>query len=405
MRSPLVHTPPVQAAAVLAEGHLQQAFDIAVVSNTLPHVRRRFVGMRRLTLAELVELCGISLEASLEAPGQVLAIGQAGDRELVEVVAHHGSGHVRVAADSPEAADELVDRLAALLQEEERPADPRVPIWFWTLSEHGPDSMRRRLHAPFWNEISGNYVPAVRDALSQIMASPPDSARGVALWRGAPGTGKTTALRALAQEWRDHVDVHVIVDPEVFLGERASYLVDVLFGHDLDEYWDGDGDADGGPTITMSHVALVEGPGAMLPMHGATYLPGMAHAMPAGPRRQKAKLIVLEDAGELISADARVSAGQALSRLLNLTDGMLGQGANVSVLVTTNEPIDRLHDAVARPGRSWAHLEFGALATDAANDWLQQAGSADRVDAPATIAELYGIMRGDQVVTLDDLES
>ena len=37
------------------------------------------------------------------------------------------------------------------------------------------------------------------------------------------------------------------------------------------------------------------------------------------------KLLVLEDAGELLAADAHVRTGQALSRLLNVTDGLVGQ--------------------------------------------------------------------------------
>ncbi len=391
MRSPLVHVPTVQATAILAEGHLTQAFDIGVMSSALSHVRRRVLAMRPLTLDEIASSCGLEIETSVDSTGQLVVVGQAEERELVEVVWHHGSGHVRVATDDAAAADALLERLCAALAAEERPEDPRVPIWFWTLGEHGPEPMLRRLYAPSWGEIEGNYVEPIAEALGSIMANPPETARGIALWRGAPGTGKTTALRALASEWRDHVDVHVIVDPEVFLGDRASYLVQVLFGHDVDEYWDED---EGGVNVEMSFGPAI--PGVMPHVHYA--------AMPQRAPRKRAKLIVLEDAGELISSDARVSAGQALSRLLNLTDGMLGQGTNVSVLVTTNEPIDRLHEAVARPGRSWAHLEFGEFSVDAANAWLERHGSADRVDAPASLAELYGIVRGDRVVTLDALE-
>ena len=49
------------------------------------------------------------------------------------------------------------------------------------------------------------------------------------------------------------------------------------------------------------------------------------------------RLLVLEDTGELLSADARDRAGQGLSRFLNVVDGLIGQGLRVLVLVTTNE--------------------------------------------------------------------
>jgi hypothetical protein len=402
MHPPLLNVPPVQINGVLAEGHLTQSFDIAVAGHGLNHARRRHLAMRPLTLDDVEQACDMVVEASIDSMGQLLVVGAAGERELLEVTVHHGSGSVRAAADTPAAADALLDRACAALAAEERPEDPRVPITFWTLAEHGPDPMQRRLHAPRWDEIADNYLPPVREALAQIMSSPPDSARGIALWQGVPGTGKTTALRALAQAWRDDVEVHVIVDPEVFLGDRASYLVEVLFGHDVDEQWD----ATVTPTDGFSHYEV----GAMMSMpSGMGMHPGGAFMHDGGSiervlRRPRAKLIVLEDAGELISADARVSSGQALSRLLNLTDGMLGQGTNVSVLVTTNEPIDRLHSAIARPGRSWAHIEFGELPVDVANAWLDEHECADRVDAPASLAELYGLLRGDQVVTLDTLD-
>ena len=63
------------------------------------------------------------------------------------------------------------------------------------------------------------------------------------------------------------------------------------------------------------------------------------------------KLVVLEDSGELLSIDAHERTGQALSRLLNVTDGVLGQGTKAIVLVTTNEPLRKLHPAIRRAGR------------------------------------------------------
>ena len=63
------------------------------------------------------------------------------------------------------------------------------------------------------------------------------------------------------------------------------------------------------------------------------------------------RLLVMEDTGELLSADARERTGQGLSRFLNVVDGLIGQGLRVIVLVTTNEEIKKVHPAVARPGR------------------------------------------------------
>ena len=166
------------------------------------------------------------------------------------------------------------------------------------------------------------------------------------LWHGAPGTGKTYALRALAHAWRDRCSTHYITDPEAFLGHGTSYLLDVLTTDETTNEGD------------------------------------------------RWKLVVLEDSGELLSVDAHERTGQALSRLLNTTDGMLGQGMNAILLVTTNEPIRRLHPAIQRPGRCWAQINFTALDKSQANRWLAADDSAARVTDAASLAELYDIRRG-----------
>jgi hypothetical protein len=116
-----------------------------------------------------------------------------------------------------------------------------------------------------------------------------------------------------------------------------------------------------------------------------------------GPGKGRWRLLLLEDCDELIRGEAKHTAGQALSRLLNLTDGLLGQGRNVLVGVTTNEDLERLHPAVVRPGRCLARIEVGKLTHREAVNWL--GGDADgREDAVgregATLAELFALRRG-----------
>jgi hypothetical protein len=82
------------------------------------------------------------------------------------------------------------------------------------------------------------------------------------------------------------------------------------------------------------------------------------------------RLLVLEDCDELIHADAKAGTDQALSRLLNLTDGMIGQGMRVLVAISTNEPLGRLHTAVARAARCIAEVEVGLLSPEESRQWL-----------------------------------
>jgi hypothetical protein len=112
------------------------------------------------------------------------------------------------------------------------------------------------------------------------------------------------------------------------------------------------------------------------------------------------RLLILEDAGELITADARAITGRALSRLLNVTDGLLGQGTRTMLLITTNEPVGRLHPATRRPGRCLTDIEFTALSRDEANAWLAAHGHERRVEGPTPLAELFGAV-GDGPVASD----
>jgi hypothetical protein len=77
---------------------------------------------------------------------------------------------------------------------------------------------------------------------------------------------------------------------------------------------------------------------------------------------------------------------------------VLGQGMNAILLVTTNEPLTRLHPAVQRAGRCWSRTEFVPLAPADANAWLERHGSDVRVALPTPLADLYAVLRGERPV-------
>ena len=106
------------------------------------------------------------------------------------------------------------------------------------------------------------------------------------------------------------------------------------------------------------------------------------------------RVLVLEDTGELLTPDAKAVIGQGLSRFLNVVDGLIGQGLRVLVLVTTNEPIRKLHPAVARPGRCAANIEFSSLNPDEASAWLAAHGTAEGAGRSMTLAELFAYAAG-----------
>jgi len=276
--------------------------------------------------------------------------------------------HLHAVAAGKEAG--AVDRLFDSLHEHFPPPDPssthEVPVTFWTYGPHGPQPSWRSIGVPGWEEIEGNYTAQTRDNLAVIMRDfKPAHGGQLILWHGQAGTGKTFALRALAWEWREWCQLHYIVDPDSFFGAHADYLMSVLMQ----------------PAFPM-----MVSRGGMI----AAYTMGMSIEEEDNEEQERAwRVLVLEDTGELLSADARASMGQGLSRFLNVVDGLIGQGLRVLALVTTNEEIRRLHPAVARPGRAAANVEFGALSTDEAEAWLAAHGVEEAPPGPRILAELY----------------
>lgn len=265
---------------------------------------------------------------------------------LVAVEVSGGFAEISAAGDDTEQVDRAIERTFARLPEPEDP-DLKTTLLFWSQAGEGAMHSTCAVEPRTWADIEAGYPAATRGALEGLMAREGVPAVGrLLLWHGEPGTGKTNAIRALAHEWRSWCDASVITDPERLIGGPMGYLREVLEG----------------PRT----------PGESRPGH----------------------LVVLEDSGELLAADARSQSGQGLSRLLNVSDGLLGLKRDTIILITTNEPIGRLHPAVHRPGRCLAEVEFGALDVDEASDWLAARAVTDLVTEPKTLAQLYAIADG-----------
>ena len=255
---------------------------------------------------------------------------------------------VRLAASDHATLDRAERRLREELPEPEPGPSDEVSVEFahWS-TRVGVALTTRTIPAPSLAAIRPNYSAGVASSLEQLVTGFDPVSRGrLLLWHGPPGCGKTWALRALASEWRSWCTVRYVSDPEILLSE-PEYLVTLL------------------------------------------------HRRPSGRHPDDAwRLIVMEDTGELLSADAKERTGQGLSRLLNVVDGLMGDTARAMFLVTTNEDLRTLHPAVSRPGRCGHVVRFDPLGADEANAWLEAHGAPASVAGPATLAELYGVLAG-----------
>lgn len=252
---------------------------------------------------------------------------------------------IRVAGPAEEVRF-VADALESLVPRADETARVKVNFWYWSAPKAWARRITRLLEVPGWAEIAINYPPRTRHAVEALVASGMDARSGqLILWFGDPGTGKTYALRALLMAWKERFKLHYISDPENFFG-NSDYMLSVL---------------------------LEEGD-------------------------DRPKLLILEDSGEFLLPDARQQMGQGLSRLLNASDGLIGQGLRSTFLITTNEPMNKLHPAVSRPGRCAAQIEFGEFTQEEAEEWLQRAGAPTQAAPRGTrLADLFAMTRGEPV--------
>jgi hypothetical protein len=261
---------------------------------------------------------------------------------------------VLVANNDLDSARKILAEIDRLLPREPINGDTVLPIIFWHQGEECGEATIRHVELVHWADLAPNYAGETRTRLASLMDGfkPAKNDGRLLLWHGEPGTGKTFAIRALAWAWRDWCHFEYVIDPEQLLG-RGSYLTEVVLN------------------CMPGHFMFED-----------------------KPNSEPWRLLIVEDSGEMMAMDAKEQIGQGLSRLLNLSDGILGQGTKILILVTTNEDLGNLNSAIRRHGRCLSEIDFRRFETDEAAAWLRNAGCEAQPEGPQTLSELYAIRAG-----------
>ncbi|MCC6740107.1 MAG: AAA family ATPase [Planctomycetia bacterium] len=251
-------------------------------------------------------------------------------------------------------------------------------VWadFCFLTKDGVDRRTEFLRCPKWEEISGNYPAPIRSPLDQLLGLPEPWKQGrLMVWHGPAGTGKTWAIRALMTHWRDRFDFSVVVDPEV-LASHPEYYYEIA--------------SSSRETMLRRHGRHFD---RELARFEAEADEGDAAESAPDSRMPRRRLFIMEDCADLIMSQSRTAHYDKIGKLLNMTDGLFGQGREDLFLITFNEEEDRIDPAFLRPGRCVANLTFPPFESEEAAAWLRGRGVGGKVEtADLTLAQMYAKM-------------
>src|SRR5829696_2719130 len=234
----------------------------------------------------------------------------------------------------PSADKVILQRTETLLQTlvKEKEEDHKGSFSFIT-TIHGHFHLKEFKHIGDKVDIEDHYNDdfyAFSERVIEKLQKP--KSHGLVLLHGKPGTGKTTYIRYLASQ----------------LTKRMIYF----------------------PPYMASHISSPELINFLMD--------------------QEESILVLEDADNVISKRVG-SENSAISNLLNLSDGLLGQCLHIPVICTFNIQQTELDAALLRKGRLLGMYEFRALQPVVANRLAQKLQLEDTFSQAITLAEIYNI--------------
>lgn len=247
---------------------------------------------------------------------------------------------------------QIVDELKRLFASRKAETSPNGLVYFL---EQGPRGTTEFLAHPTKPSpfIPDNYAAPVRHAYDRVCAWFKDDkpAGRLVILNGPPGTGKSHFIRGLLTDNKARV---------------AFCMVPPFMAADLN-----------GPAIMRTIQNFRQG----LREEGDD------------DEARKSMVVVLEDADNCLVRRASDNIS-TIAAILNMTDGIFGEALDMRIIATTNAKRLEIDDAVRRPGRLFAEIEFGELTPAHASSVLARLGlSPENVRKPMTLADIYARAR------------
>jgi hypothetical protein len=182
-------------------------------------------------------------------------------------------------------------------------------------------------------DIKTHYEPEFEKVHDSIVSSLNEKKSGLYLFHGDPGTGKTTYIKYLSS----------------ILKRSVIYV----------------------PTSFID--AIVD----------PSFIPALLN--------KKHCVIVIEDAEKALLEREAGDSSSLVSTILNLTDGIMGDIFNISIIATYNNPRHMLDKALLRKGRLKKEYHFEKISVKTAQKLIDTFRKDYTVEEPMSLSEIYNI--------------
>lgn len=186
-----------------------------------------------------------------------------------------------------------------------------------------------------------NYGESFVDKYADIVDKLRNNKHGLFIFHGEPGTGKTTLIRKLVSELAE--DKTIIYVPSYFMFDIAN------------------------PEL-ISFIS-----------------------------KFRNSVLLLEDA-EMILTSSEEERNQAVSNILNISDGLLNDHMDMQIIATFNAQKKIIDEALLRKGRLMVDYKFKKLTAIQATKLSQYIGLNKTYTSPMSLAEIYEEKTGKQLV-------
>ena len=115
-------------------------------------------------------------------------------------------------------------------------------------------------------------------------------------------------------------------------------------------------------------------------------------------------VLVIEDAEKALLARDPSDSSSVVSAVLNITDGIMADVFNISIIATYNSPRQSIDKALLRKGRLKLEYCFGKLTKDKAQKIANEINSNYYIKNSISLADLYNFEEGSNITSSEFLE-